>query len=114
FEVPVITARTVGKNEMALITLQNTYLPFTIYYRRFEVRRCPSNPKSQQCQTCLQLGHRTGFCLKKGKLTMCDIYDKKKKNNKKTRISDISHNCVPYCVICRNDHPSKDPHCPAN
>ncbi|KAG0428039.1 hypothetical protein HPB47_024951 [Ixodes persulcatus] len=58
-EVPFITTLMMGKTKTALITFQETYVPFTNYYRRLAFRCYAHQPKSQQCQTCLQLGHRT-------------------------------------------------------
>ncbi|EEC11907.1 hypothetical protein IscW_ISCW020420 [Ixodes scapularis] len=43
----------------------------------------------------------------KGKLTVCDIC------YQENTTSDTPHNCVPYCINCRDDHCSKDPNCPA-
>ncbi|KAG0433315.1 hypothetical protein HPB47_020032 [Ixodes persulcatus] len=105
--VPVLTARTMGKTETALITFEGTYVHYTIYYRRLQFRCHPHKPKSQQCQNCLQLGHRAEVCPKKGKLTVCDIC------YQENMTSDTLHNCVPYCVNCKEEHASKDPNCPA-
>ncbi|KAG0418360.1 hypothetical protein HPB47_004932 [Ixodes persulcatus] len=105
--VPVLTARMMGKTETALITFEGTYVPYTIYYRRLQFRCHPHKPKSQQCQNCLQLGHRAEVCPKKGKLTVCDIC------YQENMTSDTLHNCVPYCVNCKEEHASKDPNCPA-
>ncbi|CAN7945632.1 unnamed protein product, partial [Ixodes pacificus] len=115
-----------GKTVTALIAFQDTYVPFTIHYRHLELRCYPHKPRSQQCQTCLKLGDRTEVCPKKGTLTVCNICKKQKQKNiaktsankkqilkKKHITSDTFPNCVPYCIICRDDHPSKDPHCPA-
>ncbi|KAG0412466.1 hypothetical protein HPB47_010386 [Ixodes persulcatus] len=105
--VPVLTARTMGKTETALITFEGTYVPYTIYYRRLQFRCHPHKPKSQQCQNCLQLGHRAEVCPKKGKLTVCDIC------YQENMTSDTLHNCVPYCVNRKEERASKDPNCPA-
>ncbi|XP_042142910.1 uncharacterized protein LOC121833572 [Ixodes scapularis] len=105
--VPVLTARMMGKTETVLITFEGTYVPYTIYYRRLQFRCHPHKPKSQQCQNCLQLGHRAEVCPKKGKLTVCDIC------YQENMTSDTLHNCVPYCVNCKEEHASKDPNCPA-
>ncbi|KAG0431031.1 hypothetical protein HPB47_022150 [Ixodes persulcatus] len=104
--VPVLTARMMGKTETALITFEGTYVPYTIYYRRLQFRCHPHKPKSQQCQNCLQLSHRAEVCPKKGKLTVCDIC------YQENMTSDTLHNCVPYCVNCKEEHASKDPNCP--
>ncbi|KAG0420871.1 hypothetical protein HPB47_003220 [Ixodes persulcatus] len=105
-KVPVITACMMGKTETALIMFQETYVPFTIYYRRLEFRCHPHKPESQQCQTCLQLGRRMEVCPKKGKLTVCDIC------YQKDTTSDTPHSCVPNCINCGDDHLSNDPNCP--
>ncbi|KAG0412865.1 hypothetical protein HPB47_009986 [Ixodes persulcatus] len=109
-EVAVITARMMGKTETALITFQVTYVPFKIYYRRLEFR-CyapppPPKPKSQQCQNCFELGHSTKVYPKKDKLTVCDICCQGNVT------LDTPHNCVLYCINCRDDHSSKDPNSP--
>ncbi|KAG0411073.1 hypothetical protein HPB47_011816 [Ixodes persulcatus] len=105
--VPVLTARMMGKTETALITFEGTYVPCTIYYRRLRFRCRPHKSKSQQCQNCLQLGHRVEVCPKKGKITVCDIC------YQENMTSDTLHDCVPYCVSCKEEPASEDTNCPA-
>ncbi|KAG0417490.1 hypothetical protein HPB47_005564 [Ixodes persulcatus] len=86
--VPVLTGCMMDKTKTALITFEGAYVPCTIYYRRLRFRCHPHEPKSQQCQNCLQLGHRATVCPKKGKLTVCDIY------YQENMTSDTLYNCV--------------------
>ncbi|EEC12957.1 hypothetical protein IscW_ISCW024587, partial [Ixodes scapularis] len=65
----------------------------------------PYFPKEQVCDVCLGLGHRRDVCPypEQNKCSTCGLLN-----------GDMEeHECSPYCIHCKGQHPSNDPKCPA-
>ncbi|KAM7305720.1 hypothetical protein ISCGN_015616 [Ixodes scapularis] len=101
----VLNARMMGKSDAALITFQGIRVPRFVRFGMVECRCKPYFPKEQVCDVCLGLGHRRDVCPypEQNKCSTCGLLN-----------GDMEeHECSPYCIHCKGQHPSNDPKCPA-
>ncbi|KAG0413116.1 hypothetical protein HPB47_009739 [Ixodes persulcatus] len=101
----VLNARMMGKSDAALITFQGIRVPRFVRFGMVECRCKPYFPKEQVCDVCLGLGHRRDVCPypEQNKCSTCGLLN-----------GDMEeHECSPYCIHYKGQHPSNDPKCPA-
>ncbi|KAG0414308.1 hypothetical protein HPB47_008538 [Ixodes persulcatus] len=101
----VLNARMMGESDGVLITFQGIRVPRFVRFGMVECRCKPYFPKEQVCDVCLGLGHRRDVCPypEQNKCSTCGLLN-----------GDMEeHECSPYCIHCKGQHPSTDPKCPA-
>ncbi|KAG0409795.1 hypothetical protein HPB47_013093 [Ixodes persulcatus] len=102
----VLNDRMMSKSDTALITFQGirVFLRF-VHFGMVEWRCKPYFPNKRVCDVCLGLVHRRDVCPypEQNKCSTCDLLNGNMEE----------HECSPYCLNCKGQHPYNDSECPA-
>ncbi|XP_077504098.1 uncharacterized protein LOC144114318 [Amblyomma americanum] len=100
--IELLDARILGSSTTALLTLEGTQLPRSVYYDGCEYPCFTYRPARQFCHICMQPGHCPDVCPTP-KVRVCRLCG--------AQDPPITHQCQPKCGLCACQHETGSREC---
>ncbi|KAH8024968.1 hypothetical protein HPB51_002382 [Rhipicephalus microplus] len=99
----ILQARRMGKTNTVLIVFDGDQVPFNVYYRGAEYKCYQHKKRTEVCDKCGAVGHRSDVCPKPNAIicTLCGIAN-----------PATAHPCTLECLLCDQAHQTGDKTCP--
>ncbi|KAH8026758.1 hypothetical protein HPB51_024307 [Rhipicephalus microplus] len=99
----ILQARRMGKTNTVLIVFDDDQVPFLVYYQGAEYKCCLHKKRTEVCDKCGAVGHRSDVCPKPNAIicTLCG-----------TASPATAHSCTLKYLLCGQAHQTGDKTCP--